>query len=33
MGPVVVVVDEVIEQFVGEVIEVVEGRTLDDVPR
>ena len=31
MGPVVVVVDEVLEQFVGEVIEIVEGCALDDV--
>ena len=31
MGSVVVVVDEVLEQFIGEVVEVVEGRAVDDV--
>lgn len=31
MGPVVVVVDQVLEQFVGEVVEIVEGGALDDV--
>ncbi len=31
MGPVVVVVDQILEQFVGEVIEIVEGCALDDV--
>ena len=31
MGPVVVVVDEVIEEFVGEVVEVVEGGPVDDI--
>src|ERR1700722_20733034 len=31
MGPVVIVVDEILEKFVGEVIEVVEGGALDDV--
>jgi len=31
MWPVIVVIDEVFEQFVGEAIEVVEGSALDDV--
>ncbi len=31
MGPVVVVVDQVLEEFVGEVVEIVEGCAVDDV--
>ena len=31
MGPVVVVVDHILEQLVGEVVEIVEGCALDDV--
>ena len=31
MGPVVVVVDQILEEFVGEVIEIIEGRPFDDV--
>ena len=31
MGPVIVVVDQILEQFVGEVFEIIEGCALDDV--
>jgi hypothetical protein len=31
MRPIVVVVDEVVEKFVGEVVEVVEGGAVDDI--
>ena len=31
MRPVVVVVDEILEQFVGEVVEIVEGGAIDNV--
>ena len=31
MRPVVVVVDEILEQFVGEVVEIVESGAIDDV--
>ena len=31
MRPIVVVVDEVIEKFVGKVVEVVEGGAVDDI--
>jgi hypothetical protein len=30
-GPDVVVVDQILEAFIGEVIEIIEGRALDDV--